>query len=158
MTYSGSIEQLVKKENKVIVISKPEELEESIKKALFDDGIYKEYRREISKELFAFQDGTCGERAAHEIKKLIASNIPRNRPIMFHAIEGFLQGTPKFRYLSLTQRLLDQKRANQIENINLRENEQFWKHKIIFSVIVLDYDTKFLEKCLQSLFYQEFPR
>jgi hypothetical protein len=157
MTYSGSIEQLIKKEKKIRIISKPGELKDSIEKAISDDEIYKKYRKEICRKLFAFQDGKCGERAAHEIKKLLSGDTPANRPIMFHAIEGFLQGTPRFHFLSFNQRLMDQKRTDYLESIYFRENDHFWGNRTIFSIILLDYGGKFLERCLQSLLFQEFP-
>jgi hypothetical protein len=91
LTYSGSIEQTIKKEKKVITIKKPEELRSAIELALEDPPFYREERKKMRDELFSFQDGNCGKRAADAINELLLTKQLPERPVLYHVIEAFEQ-------------------------------------------------------------------
>jgi hypothetical protein len=156
LTYSGSIEQEIKKKGQVITIKSSEDLAKGVKKAILDEDFYKKSRKDIGRELFAYHDGKCGERAAQAINEVMSRDRPKERPIMFHAIEAYLCEIPELRRLAHVQRKLDQKRFEQCEEFlsrNIMEGK-----KASFSVIIIDSGGKFLKSCLESLIWQEFPR
>ena len=72
ITYSGSIEQKIKKDGSVVVLKKPSDFQNAVELAIVDGQRFKNARKKLREELFAFNDGRCGERAAHAIKKLIS--------------------------------------------------------------------------------------
>lgn len=88
VTYSQSIEQKIKKEGKIKVIKKPENMDEKfIEETLKEDDYYKAFRKEIRDLVFAFNDGRCGLRAAQAIKNLAQlENLPP-KPVLYHVIE-----------------------------------------------------------------------
>lgn len=86
ITYSDSIEQVVKRENTVAVLRTPQEFA-----ARVDDAQHSEYaqKRKILRDmLFAHTDGTSAKRAADAIRRCIESE-PAPRPILFHAFEAY---------------------------------------------------------------------
>lgn len=78
-TYHGSIEQRLKDKNPAAgeVVAEPADLEMAIKKSLESGHIYKENNKKIRENLFAYNDGKCGERAAEIIKEL---SLRKERP------------------------------------------------------------------------------
>lgn len=88
LTYSHSIEQRIKKDGSVVSLKKPEELSVAIKMALDDAGTFKNARKKLKEELFAFNDGRCGERAAAYIRKLAFLEKLPEKPILFHVFEA----------------------------------------------------------------------
>lgn len=87
LTYSGSIEQKIKKDGLVVTLKKPEELPYAVRKALEDPVFYKESRKKLREELFGFRDGKCGERAAVAIKNFLATKELPEKPLVWHLIE-----------------------------------------------------------------------
>ncbi|MFH0929863.1 MAG: CDP-glycerol glycerophosphotransferase family protein [Candidatus Moraniibacteriota bacterium] len=158
MTYSGSIEQEIKRKKLVITIDSPDKLVQGIKKAILDEEFFKNSRRQIARELFAFHDGKCGERAAEEIRKIDSRGKLKDRPIMYHAIEAFVCEMPELKRISHAQRILDQKRIRRYESMILNQSMLVKERKMIFSVIVIDIDREFIKLCLRSIFWQEFPK
>ncbi|MBI5456757.1 CDP-glycerol glycerophosphotransferase family protein [Candidatus Kaiserbacteria bacterium] len=89
LTYSQSIEQVIKREGKVITLRKRDSLKEKIAEALRDEERYKSARAEIRQSTFAFNDGRCAERAAKAIVSFLVDVSATQRPIMFHVFESF---------------------------------------------------------------------
>lgn len=89
LTYSGSIEQTIKKEKRVPTIASPESLRAGLEEALRDDERYRGERAKLRRELFAFNDGACAARAARVIEEMLEKPVSRERPILFHAIEAY---------------------------------------------------------------------
>ena len=88
LTYSGSIEQRIKKEGAVLTINHPEYAYGTIKKALLDNNRFKAARERIRKEVFEYNDGKCGARSAQAILELKEKN-PDAKPILFHVFNAF---------------------------------------------------------------------
>src|SRR3989344_1066485 len=118
LTFSGSIEQTIKKEGWVVTVSDPSELGEEIKEALRDDDHFKVKRSELRAELFSHEDAFSARRAAQAIKNCIAQTTSRPRPIMYHAIEAYKRHIGVLSYerekylnseLGLSKSLLDKK-------------------------------------------------
>lgn len=89
LSYAQSIEQRVKREGAVRTIRKPEEIAVAISEMLQDDGKFHKEQSGLIQELFSFNDGRCGERAANAILKLLSEDIPPVRPLFYHLIENF---------------------------------------------------------------------
>src|SRR3989344_2549049 len=88
LTYSQSIEQKIKKEKRIITIENPEKFREAIKDAIKDAPHFKAQRQKLREEVFSFNDGKCGARAAQEIEKLILLQELPKKPILYHAFEA----------------------------------------------------------------------
>jgi hypothetical protein len=86
LTYSGSIEQKIKKDGVVVVIQENKNLRAAIEIAIKDPDYYKSKRKKIRDELFSFNDGKCGERAAVAIKEFISSKETPERPLFYQLI------------------------------------------------------------------------
>ena len=84
LTYSQSIEQKIKKDGSVIAIKNPSEFQAAIKQALADSQYFKDARKKLREEIFAFSDGKCGKRAAAAIKKLVVLKELPEKPILYH--------------------------------------------------------------------------
>jgi len=156
LTYSGSIEQKIKKDGLILAIKNPDELGEKIKEALTDDVFYKEARANLRKKLFSFNDGGCGKRAAIAIKDLLAQKESSERPFLYHAIENFQiinDVRPISEKKSLDAELQRYKKAL-FEDIKINQ-----KNKCLFSVIVWKRDSKEtrIKITLKSLIMQKFP-
>jgi hypothetical protein len=155
LTYSGSIEQLVKRDGSLITIKKPNELSIAIEKALLDDISYKQKREKIKNELFSFNDGKCGFRAAEEIKNISIKKRKTEKPILFHAIESYVS---KMGYSSrLTERTKKAELQKYKEILVKIHTKKLEKTGLLFSVFVLDLGEEGLENTLRSLYNQELP-
>lgn len=88
LTYSGSIEQVIKKQGKVLTFKSDDNLEEKVEECFALDGVFSEHRKALRKELFSFEDSHCGERGAVEIEKLIDKRTQSKKGIMFHSFEN----------------------------------------------------------------------
>lgn len=86
LTYSGSIEQKIKKSNAVVTMKKPSDLGKSIEYALRDLPFRREARKIWRESIFDFNDGKCGYRAAEAIRHLLSINNLPERPILYHMI------------------------------------------------------------------------
>ncbi len=155
-TYSNSIEQVIKKEKQVITIKKPRELSHAIQIALGDPDRYREARKKIREELFAFNDGKCGQRAAQAILKLQEAKEQSQRPILFHVIEAYER---EIGLRTLFQKNRDKKTIQEYENILFNQIEKGDENKVCFSVVVLvqQGEEVFLKECARSLINQKYP-
>lgn len=89
LTYSQSIEQQIKKNCLVPTFQKNEQLDKKIEETMSDSTFFKEARKKIREELFSFNDGKCGERAAALIEELLLEKEPAPRPILYHAMDAY---------------------------------------------------------------------
>ncbi|HPN96402.1 MAG TPA: CDP-glycerol glycerophosphotransferase family protein [Candidatus Moranbacteria bacterium] len=89
LTYPGSIEQRIKKEGLIISIKQPSELQKGLEEAIKDDQFFKDSRKKIREDLFSFNDGQCGRRAAEEIINLMNSKNKTEKPLFFHLTEVY---------------------------------------------------------------------
>lgn len=156
LTYSGSIEQRVKKEGLVITFQKPKELESAVDQALQDSPFFRDSREKLRDELFAFQDGKCGERAAAAIGEFLNTQELPERPILYHVLEAFEASVGK---RSLSKQKKDTKTIIKYKELLSEKIEEENGDKIIFSVILYAADTEkdFLRMSLRSVLGQEFP-
>ncbi len=88
LTYSGSIEQLIKKNKLVVTVSSPSQLADAIKIALDDKAFFKDARETLRKELFAFRDKYCGKRAASSIEELMIMKKMRQKTPLAQALDA----------------------------------------------------------------------
>jgi CDP-glycerol glycerophosphotransferase (TagB/SpsB family) len=153
LTYSGSIEQVIKKAGMVVTIKSPKLLESVLETALNEDEKYKPARMKLRNELFSFNDGNCGKRAADAIDKLDSEERSTQRPIMYHAVEAFLFEIGKEQRRSQLSRNLYLKRLQRYENALF---EKMFSDGVIFSVVLLDLDAALIEKTLKSLLFQKY--
>jgi CDP-glycerol glycerophosphotransferase (TagB/SpsB family) len=151
LTYSGSVEQEIKKKELVITIDKPSDLECALEKAAEDESFFKNARREIREELFSFNDGKCGKRAAEEIEKVKKN---KKKPIMFHAIEALLNDLQKTRR-SVVIRDMNYRRMKNYEDMIA---EKVDREGLVFSVILIGPGKFFPEESLRALIGQKFNR
>jgi hypothetical protein len=86
LTYSGSIEQIIKRKNFVPTIQVPGQLLHGIQTALQDNSYYKTERKKLRDWLFGFQDGDSGKRAAEAILRFRTIPLPE-RPLLYHLLE-----------------------------------------------------------------------
>lgn len=156
LTYSGSIEQKIKKEGLVITIQKPEQLSNGVKRSLEDPVFYKEARKKINQELVAFFDGKSGERAASAIRNILTADTLPEKPPLYHALEIFennLNINSFFKWKS------DIEKISEYKSLLLKEVHEDYEQEVLFSIIVLcqDKDSEFFKYTLRSLLEQEFP-
>lgn len=88
-TYLHSIEQKIKTPGHEVgpVIAALEDLQSAIKNLGNEKQFYYSNLKKIRDQVFQYQDGQCGKRAANEIKNLIKnfSSISQNYPFIYHA-------------------------------------------------------------------------
>lgn len=89
LTYSESIEQQLKKTGSIHTVKEPADLAQVVELALKDGEKFKKRRAKIRQELFSFNDGKCGQRAAKEINKFLCSSEFPKRPLVYHLIQDF---------------------------------------------------------------------
>ncbi|MBP6888654.1 MAG: CDP-glycerol glycerophosphotransferase family protein [Candidatus Pacebacteria bacterium] len=87
LTYSDSIEQVIKKESKVLSFTAGDDLEQKVKDCLEQDASFSKNRAALRNELFAYQDGDCGRRGAEAVIKLVKGDLISKKGIFFHAYE-----------------------------------------------------------------------
>jgi len=155
LTYSDSIEQVIKREGKVLTLKRVGELAAKIREALRDDLRLKRARAQLRKELFAFNDGQCAERAARAIHACLSDTETASRPILFHAIEAYKRRIGLLSYQReglLNEKLSSYERA-------LSEKVQKEEHGVVFSVLLLDAGGNLESRnlALRSLVEQNFP-
>lgn len=156
LTYSGSIEQLVKRDGSVVVMRSPEEACGSVEKALCDSISYRQARKRIREELFAFHDGRCGLRAAEAIRSLTASRKKAvERTILSHAVEAYVAGLGR---QSLFNSWSQERLIDGLEEVVFgTESKEFEEKGIFFSVIILDDGDDGFGFSLRALYDQRFP-
>lgn len=86
LTYSGSIEQRIKRDKLVVTIQGPDGLGKGIEEALRDEPYFKGERKKLRDWLFSFQDGQSGKRAADAIKNFTKLPLPE-RPLLYYLLE-----------------------------------------------------------------------
>lgn len=152
LTFSRSIEQEIKREKRILSFSDPEELESKVSVALEDSDYYRQERKKLVSELFAFNDGKCGERAAQRVIECINDNSKKERPILYHAIEAYKTriGVASYAYRNEAESQLADYR-HRIAVIGGRTAQT-----PSFSVIVIDQGEGLLDT-LASLSWQEYP-
>jgi len=93
LTYSGSIEQRIKRDGTVDTIQSSDQLADAIHTILANDS-KREKRTALAKHLFSFRDGQAGKRGALAIRELMQHGAPE-RPFLYHALrhsrDGFMQ-------------------------------------------------------------------
>jgi CDP-glycerol glycerophosphotransferase (TagB/SpsB family) len=154
LTYSGSIEQEIKKKKLVPSIKSASELRLAIEKAIEGDVFYRKARKDIREEIFAFNDGQSGKRAADAIEKISQSKKTYEHPIMFHVIEAYLNEIQQPRRSVVARNMNYRKMKNYEDMIS----KKIAFEGIIFSVILINLEESFLEASLLSLVYQKFNR
>lgn len=87
LTFSDSIEQIIKREGHVPTFREEDDLKKKIEESLSLDGTYSQFRKKIIKELFAYEDGRCGARGAENVLDLINGKIESRKGIMYHGYE-----------------------------------------------------------------------
>lgn len=87
---SNSMSERVKKQDEAIskVISNSDELMAAVMTAESDGMLYAENRKKLKSELFSFNDGKCGERAARIIKDFLREEKPE-KPLLGAAVTSF---------------------------------------------------------------------
>lgn len=152
LTFSGSIEQEIKRDGRVITFSDPANMRSQIAEAIEDREFYREARRKLVAELFSYNDGKCGQRAAEMILECVTDASPKERPILYHAIEAYKTriGVAAYAY----RREMEDRVAN-------------YRHRLIelsrgkgelptFCIIVID-TGEGLSETLFSVSWQEYP-
>ncbi len=155
LTFSGSIEQIIKRDGSVITLSHARELPQKILGALQDSDFYKAKREELRGRLFSFNDGKCGLRAADAIRICRSVSKSRERPILFHAIEVYKR-LLRVRTYDGTRRLLSELRA-----YKATVSDAAGKEEGIFATIFLLHQHRNIEHlklALRALLKQDFPR
>lgn len=152
LTFSGSIEQEIKRDGRVLTFSSPTELDARIVEALQDTVFYREARKRLVVELFAHNDGQCGKRAADMIIKCISETAPKSRPILYHAIEAYKNR------IEIASYAYKREMESKLENYQHRLSELAKEKGVlpIVSTIVLDTDEGLLET-LSAVTWQKYP-
>lgn len=151
ITYSGSIEQVIKQEKLVVTVDTPDELADSIGLALKDEQYYVDARKKLRNQLFDFNDGKCGQRAAAAIRDLITLPELPPRPIMYHALEAYKRSMNISGYD--TVRSL-QKKLNEYESALFVKGTDAYP---FFSIVIIDEHPEQFEETLRTLLWQKYP-
>ena len=157
LTYSGSIEQEIKRKGLVVTFQKSEELEHALEKGLEDAHFFQTARKRLRDELFAYTDSSSGQRAAAAIRKFLVADLPE-KPLFYHVIESF---EASFYRTPFSERKLLVKKISKYEHLLFETVKEEYGERVIFSAVVLVYDrseTSFLTATLRSLLGQNFPR
>jgi len=155
LTYSDSIEQAIKREGKVLTLKTASDLKTKVQEGLEDAPNFKKARKELREELFAFNDGKCAKRAADAIRRCLADKSPRNRPILYHAIEAYKRRINVLSYQR--EKFLNQKIAYYKQELSKKILEE--DQGILFTIILLDAGgEKEHDLAYRALTEQEFPK
>ncbi|MEK7133601.1 MAG: CDP-glycerol glycerophosphotransferase family protein [Patescibacteria group bacterium] len=151
LTYSGSIEQKIKRDGTVDAIASPHELLPTIERAItHDDKAAK--RKELARRLFAHQDGHAGRRGAESIRKLLKEPLGE-RPFLYHAVQHYTVnalGRPKRSPAWVGEYLLARE--------NFKESILQGEKGMVFSVIMLPRNASYRPQALRSISEQDFPK
>lgn len=133
LTYSGSIEQKIKKDGVVHVIKKPSELKFFLKESLIENGIMKKKRDLLRNSIYEYQDNKCGLRGAQVIYNFIEGRKKTEKPLLYHLVNDLekkinLNITPKNFTSKATIVIFDQ------ENQSF-EDKIFSLHSVISTVL-----------------------
>jgi CDP-glycerol glycerophosphotransferase (TagB/SpsB family) len=156
LTYSNSIEQRIKRNGTIISVKNINELEATIATAILDSSNLREARLRVRKEIFAFNDGKCGERAAKAILDTMNVESLPQKPLLYYLIEVFKNKILSRKELLLSKLTTLGEYQDYILNHIKKENFK----KTYFSVLVLKEEgssEKNLRVLLNSLFSQKYP-
>lgn len=98
LTYSDSIEQLIKRDGRIATFKKEDNLKQKIEESFNQDEIFSVHRCDLRKELFSYEDGECGKRGANEIINLMEGKIISKKGILFHSYETSRANNSKIYY------------------------------------------------------------
>lgn len=88
-TYSDSLEQVCKREGKIRTIAAPQELLVTLQGYKRWHTELRQVQTELVEELFAYTDGTSGQRAANEIETLFKTERDHRPGILAHAYQAY---------------------------------------------------------------------
>ncbi|MFA9262379.1 MAG: CDP-glycerol glycerophosphotransferase family protein [Undibacterium sp.] len=151
VTYSQSIEQVIKRDGSVMVIRRPEELEDRISEALHEPDQYKKSRQQLVADLYSFNDGRCGQRSADAVLACINEVAPPTRPILYHAIEAYKARIGVGSYGEITSL------RRQVESYKSALIDTAHREVPFLSVVIFDRYESYLANTLKSLFWQSYP-
>ncbi len=89
LTFSGSIEQRIKRDGTLDVLRTPRDVHHVIPRVLSSDE-KRDKRATLKETLFSFRDGAAGERAARAIEAVRAAD-DAERPLLYHLIKNYFQ-------------------------------------------------------------------
>ncbi len=150
LTYSESIEQIIKHDGSVVAMRSPNEIPVKIQDALSDSESRKKRRDELRRELFAFNDGKCAMRAAEAIRALLAQEKTTSKPILYHAFEAYkarIGLLPFFRERKLQSRIQELERSLTVSTD---------LPSVSICVLRTANDTNLEKQTLRSLFEQRY--
>lgn len=155
MTCSGSLEQKIKKDGLAVTFKKPEELDYAVKEALADSDFYKKSRAELREQIFAFNDGKCGERAANAILDLLNAEELPEKHILYYVMDSFENDMRR----PLSRERRDTEKIFTYQKLLFNKIKKEKTDKIFFSVIMIneENDKQFTSMVLRSLYEQKFP-
>src|SRR3989338_1607256 len=104
--YSKSIEQQIKKPEMAVgeVVKNPEEVGVAVARSFGAEPRFKENRKRLRDELFSYNDGKCGERAAGVIRKYLHGEIKPEPPMLGMAIRSYFSSQAKEYQLKLRKK------------------------------------------------------
>lgn len=126
--YMGSIEQRLKDRDKEVgpVVVSPDMLASSLVEALDSSDLYKKNRKKFKKDLFAFNDGKCGQRAAYIIRKFMNGKLESKTPLLGMAIRSYFSSKSKDyqkRWAERSKELEELKRKLSATELTLRKQD-----------------------------------
>ena len=150
LTFSGSIEQRIKRDGMVDTIKHPSELRSVIAQILKHDK-KRHLRDALSRELFAYRDGKSSDRAAEAIRALRGTSKLPEKPFMYHAIGN---------YTKFALRRPERKAWLQEYVLAKKEYVSLAAEKgtgVLFSIIILPRGNLDSSRALRFAQEQEFP-
>jgi|SRR3989344_4496221 len=151
LTFSGSIEQRIKRDGTVQTITVAKELLPTVERVFVHDTAEAK-RKELAKKLFAHRDGSAGRRGAESIRAFAKASI-EEKPFLYHAIQHYTTNVlrrPKRSLAWLEEYLPIQ------EDFRRRILEE--ETGVVFSVIVLPHKSEYRPQALRSVGEQDFPK
>src|SRR3989344_4490915 len=136
LTFSGSIEQRIKRDGTVQTITVAKELLPTVERVFVHDTAEAK-RKELAKKLFAHRDGSAGRRGAESIRAFAKASI-EEKPFLYHAIQHYTTNVlrrPKRSLAWLEEYLPIQ------EDFRRRILEE--ETGVVFSVIVLPHKSEY---------------
>lgn len=150
-TYSDSIEQRIKREGKVAVLTDPKDLDKKVIETLRDEEQFRTARKDIVRENYSFNDGRSGDRAAEAIRGALSGPSPK-KPILWHAFEAYKKRLGADSYAS--KREADRKIERYEQEIVQLKQEK--GELPAFTVIILDLGID-LRETIATVGWQKYP-
>ncbi len=156
LTYSESIEQLIKRDGLVLTVKDEKNISSVIEEAFADGEFYKKKREELRNTLFAFNDGACARRAAEAILKCIAEKGTPEKPIMYHAFEAYKRRVNDLSYMQ--EKMFHDKIADLEQVVHTRMLANASRFSIATILFHMSQQTEAVfQQSLGSLIEQDFP-